>query len=143
MATNAKLLGLFVGMAALTLAIEPIPVKIYLEPQNGFESYISAAIVKKHTPVVVTRNKDEAQYMLTSAVNTREESTGGKIARCLFVYCLGMDGIQTATVQLVDIKTQEVAWAYNVRKASANAFQSTAEAIAKHLKGFLEKRALK
>jgi hypothetical protein len=51
----------------------------------------------------------------------------------------GIQGTQTATVQLVDEKTQDVAWAYNVRKGSATAYQSTAEAVAKHLKEFLEK----
>jgi hypothetical protein len=113
--------------------------RIYIEPQNGFESYVSAAIIKKHVPAVVTQNKDEAAFLLTSTVESKEESGGSKIARCLFLYCAGIQGTQTATVQLVYSKTQEVAWAYNVRKGSASAYQSTAEAIAKHLKEFLEK----
>jgi hypothetical protein len=112
--------------------------RIYIEPQEGFESYISAAIVKKHVPAVVTTNKDEAMFVLTSAVQSKEESTGSKVARCLLFYCIGVEGTQTATVQLVNAKTHEVVWAYNVRKASARAYQSTAEAIAKHLKKFLE-----
>lgn len=112
--------------------------RIYIPPQEGFESYISAAIVKKHVPAVVTQEKDEAQFVLTSAVDAKRESTGSIVARCLFLYCAGAEGSQTATVQLVNAKTHEVAWAYNVRKASAQAYQSTAEAIAKHLKKFLE-----
>jgi hypothetical protein len=115
--------------------------RIYIEPQQGFESYISAAIIKKHVPAVVTQNKDEAQFVLTSNVQAKEESTGSKIARCLFMYCAGMQGTQTATVQLVK-KNGEVAWAYNVRKGAAQAYQSTAEAIAKHLKDFLGKTAM-
>jgi hypothetical protein len=111
--------------------------RIYVEPQNGFDSYLAAAIVKKHVPAVVTQNKEEAQFVLTSVVLSKEETTGGKIARCLFLYCAGAEGTQTATVQLINAHG-EVSWAYNVRKASANAFQSTAEAIAKHLKQFLE-----
>jgi len=113
--------------------------RIYIEPQNGFESYISAAMVKKHVPAIVTQNRADAKYVLSSAVLSKTESTGSKVARCLFVYCVGMEGTQTATVQLIDPTTQEVVWAYNVRKMSASAFQSTAEAIAKHLKSFLEK----
>lgn len=113
--------------------------RIYIEAQNGFESYISAAIVKKHVPAVVTKNKDEATFVLTSAVEGKEESSGSKVARCLFLYCAGIQGTQTATVQLVSAKTQDVAWAYNVHKGSASAYQSTSEAIAKHLKEFLEK----
>jgi|SRR5579863_8210642 len=113
--------------------------RIFIEPQNGFDSYVSAAIVKKHVPAVVTQNKEDATYVLTSAVISKEESTGSKVARCLFLYCAGAAGTQTATVQLINIKTQEVAWAYNVQKANASAYQSTAEAVAKHLKDFLEK----
>lgn len=112
--------------------------RIYIPAQGGFESYLSAAIVKKHVPAVVTQVKDDAKFILTSAVIAKEESTGSKVARCLFMYCAGAEGIQTATVQLVDAKTQEIAWAYNVRKGSAKAYQSTAEAVAKHLKKFLE-----
>lgn len=56
------------------------------------------------------------------------------------MYCAGMYGIQTATVQLVNPKNGDVVWAYNVIKASSSAYQSTAEAIAKHLnKEFLNK----
>jgi hypothetical protein len=112
--------------------------KIFIQPQEGFESYISAAIIKKHVPAVVTQNKDDAQFTLTSAVQSKEESAGSKIARCLFMYCAGIAGNQTATVQLVNA-TGEVAWAYNVKKGNAQGYQSTAEAIAKHLKEFLEK----
>jgi hypothetical protein len=113
--------------------------RIYIEVQNGFESYISAAIVKKRVPAVVTQNREDAAYVLSSAVQTKEESGASKVARCLFLYCAGIQGTQTATVQLINSRTQEVAWAYNVQKGSAAAYQSTAEAIAKHLKEFLEK----
>jgi len=117
--------------------------RIYIEPQDGFELYISAAIIKKQVPAVVTQNKEEAAFSLTSAVQSKEESGSSKIARCLFLYCAGIQGVQTATVQLVNSNTQEVEWAYNVRKGSASAYQSTAEAIAKHLKEFLEKHPLR
>jgi hypothetical protein len=113
------------------------PPRIFVAPQDGFESYISAAIIKKHVPAVVTQDQNQAEFLLTSAVLAKEESTGSKVARCLFAYCAGIQGTQTATVQLVNARTHEVAWAYNVRKASATAFQSSAEAIAKHLKQYL------
>ena len=86
----------------------------------------------------MTQNKDDAQFVLTSTVEAKEESAGSKVARCLFLYCAGMEGSQIASVQLVDAHTQEVMWAYTVHKASARAYQSTAEAVAKHLKHFLE-----
>jgi hypothetical protein len=36
-------------------------------------------------------------------------------------------------------RNEEMAWAYNVRKLGAHNYQSSAEAIAKHLKSFLLK----
>lgn len=114
--------------------------KIYIQPQDGFESFVSAAMIKKHVPAIVTQNKEDAQFVLASSVQAKTETTGSKVARCLLLYCAGMEGTQSATVQLVDSKTQEVAWAYNVKKPSASAYQSTAESIAKHLRQFLEKR---
>ena len=141
---NFTIAALICGMAVSALAAEhpttPTDLqRIYIEPQNGFESYLSAAMLKKHVPAVVTQNKDEAALVLTSAVDAREESGGSKVARCLFLYCAGIGGTQTASVQLVNSFTLEVEWAYNVKKGNASAYPSTAEAIAKHLKEFLEK----
>jgi hypothetical protein len=137
-------LGIPITIAAFGAKASRAPAdspRIYIEPQNGFESYISAAIIKKQVPALVTLNKADAKFVLTSVVLQEKETTGGKIARCLFLYCAGIAGIQTATVQLINPANQQVVWAYNVRKGSASAYQSTAEAIAKHLKEFLEKRS--
>ena len=102
--------------------------------------YISAAIIKKQAPIVVTKDKASADYILSSVVTTKEESTGSKIARCAFAYCAGIGGTQTATVQLTKLAGSEVVWAYNVKKGGSQNFQSSSEAIAKHLKEFLEKK---
>ena len=125
-----------IGQLASSQTASP---RIYVEPQDGFESYLSAAIVKKHVPAVVTQDKENASFVLTSAVLAKEESTGSKVSPDVSLRIVrGIQGTQTATVQLVNVKTKEVAWAYNVRKGSASAYQSTAEAAAKHLKKFLE-----
>jgi hypothetical protein len=52
--------------------------------------------------------------------------------------CAGIEGSQTASVTLIDTKTNTVVWAYNVRKVGSSNFQSSAEACAKHLKEWLE-----
>ena len=128
----------FILLLPPVFAAEPAAApRVYLEPQGGFESYIAAAIIKKHVPIVATDNQEDATYMLTSAVQGKEESAGSKIARCLFLYCAGIEGQQTATVKLVN-RQQEVVWAYNVKKLGSQNFQSTAEAIAKHLKQYFE-----
>ena len=114
--------------------------RIYIDPQSRLESYVAAAIVKKQVSAVVTHDQADARFVLSGTIDQKTESTGSKVARCLFLYCIGMEGVQTVTVNLVDVRTQEIIWAYTVKKASANAYQSTAEAVAKHLKHFLEER---
>lgn len=111
--------------------------KLYIAPQGGFETYLAAAITKKQVPVTMTNDPATAAFILKSVEEAHPETTGSKIARCLFAYCAGMEGTSTAGVQLIDVKTQSVVWAYQVRKAGANNHQSKAEAVAKHLKNWM------
>ncbi len=56
---------------------------VYIEPQQGFETYIAAALTKKNVPVDAVTDANSATYILKSApVEIQKESTGGKIARC-------------------------------------------------------------
>lgn len=134
----------FLAMAALivipTLAhAQTSYPKIYIAPQNGYESYLAGAFTKKNVPAQMVQTPEAADYILSAApVQQKPESAGGKIARCLFASCAGIEGSQTASVTLTDVKTKAVVWAYNVRKGGSNNFQSSAEACAKHLKHWLE-----
>ena len=113
--------------------------KIYIAPQNGFESYLAGAFTKKNVPAQMVQTEEAADYILSPApVQQKPESAGGKIARCLFAYCAGIEGSQTASVSLIDVKTKAVVWAYNVKKGGSSNFQSSAEACAKHLKNWLQ-----
>ena len=129
---------LALGFAPFAHAQIPNP-KIFIAPQNGFESYLAGAFTKKNVPAQMVQTEEDADYILSPApVEQKPESTGGKIARCLFAYCAGIEGSQTASVSLIDAKTKAVVWAYNVRKGGSGNFQSSAEACAKHLKNWLQ-----
>jgi hypothetical protein len=126
------------AFASVAQAQVPNP-KIYIAPQKGYESYLAGAFTKKNVPAQIVQTEEAADYILNPApVEQKPESTGGKVARCLFAYCAGIEGSQTASVSLIDAKTQAVVWAYNVRKGGSSNFQSSAEACAKHLKNWLE-----
>lgn len=113
--------------------------KIYIAPQGGFESYLAGAFTKKNVPAQMVQTEEGADYILNPApVEQKPESAGSKIARCMFAYCAGIEGTQTASVTLIDTQTKAVVWAYNVRKGGSSNFQSSAEACAKHLKNWLE-----
>ena len=42
---------------------------VYIEPMGGYETFLAAAIVKKHVPLVVVMDKDKAEYIITSNVS--------------------------------------------------------------------------
>ncbi len=115
------------------------PAKIFIEPQAGFETYVTAAFFKKHVNATIARDKTDADYILRSGdFSTQEERSGlGKLARCAYAFCIGIDGMQTVSVELTN-RANEVVWAYSVRKIGTASYQSSAEAIAKHLREFLK-----
>lgn len=116
---------------------------VYMEPQQGFETYLAAAFAKKGVPVDVVTDPAKATYVLKSApVEIKQESTGGKIARCLFAYCAGIEDKGNVSVQLIDNSSTKMLWAYSVNKQRGGSKneQSMAEAVAKHCKEFLEKK---
>lgn len=115
---------------------------VYIESQAGFETYIAAAISKKQVPVDIVTDPAKATYILKAApVETKSESTGGKVARCLFLYCAGIEDTGSVSVQLIDSNSTKMLWAYSVAKQRGGGNrQSMAEAIAKHFKEFLEKK---
>jgi len=113
---------------------------VYIEPQNGFETYVAAAIGKKQVPIDVVTDPSRAIFKLKAApVEIKQESTGGKIARCMFAYCIGIEDKGNVSVQLIEASSSKMFWAYSVNKQRGGSKnqQSMAEAVAKHLKEFL------
>jgi len=137
MKKTAVLLVIFVASLSFAQISKPT---VYLEPQQGFETYIAAAIAKKSVPVDVVTDKNKAIYILKSApVEVKSESTGGKIARCLFASCAGIEDKGNVSVQLIEAGSTKMVWAYSVNKQRGGSKnqQSMAEAVAKHFKEFL------
>jgi hypothetical protein len=117
---------------------------IYVSPADGFQTAITAAMIKKSVPVTIVTEQGKAEFILQAApVNSKDESGAGKIARCMFLNCIGINGYSSVSVQLVKISNGNVVWAYQVRKAMSGpaGIQSLSEAIAKHLKNdYLDKK---
>jgi len=135
-----KKLAIALALFVSSMALAQSRPTVYVEPQQGFETYIAAAIAKKGVPVDVVTDKAKAVYVLRSApVEVKSESTGGKIARCLFAYCAGIEDKGNVSVQLIEVGSTKMVWAYSVNKQRGGSKnkQSMAEAIAKHFKEFL------
>jgi len=91
----------------------------------------------------VVTDQTKAIYTLKSApVEIKQESTGGKIARCLFAYCAGIEDKGNVSVQVIESSSTKMMWAYSVNKQRGGGKnqQSMAEGVAKHFKEFLEKK---
>lgn len=113
-----KRLGfLFVLAASLSCFGQQARLTVYIEPQQGFETYLAAAISKKNVPVDVVTDETKAGYVLKAApVEIKSESTGGKIARCLFASCAGIEDKGNVSVQLIQASSTQILWAYSVAK---------------------------
>jgi hypothetical protein len=116
---------------------------VYIAPQNGFETYLGAALAKKGVPIDVVTDQTKAAYLLKAApVEIKQETTGAKITRCLFASCAGIEDKGSVSVQYIEISSSKMLWAYSVNKQRGGSKnqQSMAEAVAKHLKEFIEKK---
>ena len=126
------------------VAMVPDLPTIFIAAQPGFETALTAAFTKKQVPALVTVDKAHALYSLEAAdVFAHQESAGSKVARCLFLDCIGMEGTASTSVRLVRNADGVVVWAYQVRKANGGpaGIQSLSEATAKHLKNdYLNKK---
>jgi hypothetical protein len=134
---------LLLTFASLSCFAQSARPTVFIEPQQGFETYLAAAVSKKNVPVDVVADQTKATYVLRAApVEVKAESTGGKIARCLFAYCAGIEDKGNVSVQLIDANSTKTLWAYSVNKQRGGGknSQSMAEAVAKHLKDFIESK---
>jgi hypothetical protein len=108
--------------------------KVFIEPMDGFETYLSAAMMKKKVPILIVDSKDNADFILGG--NAHVEKAGW--AKTIFV---SPASHAQASITVKDVKSGALAFAYNVDKMNAaRADQSTAEACAKHLKEAIEKK---
>lgn len=114
----------------------PVPVStrivpeatVYIEPMNGFENYLTAALLKKKVQLVVVANRDQAQYVISG---TSDEKKAGW-AKMAFTGQIHSDN--AASVTMSDRRSGAVVFAYAVdKKNTMHGQQTTAEACAKHL----------
>jgi len=101
---------------------------VFIEPMDGFETYLSAAILKKKVPLLVTDDRAKADYIITGTSHIDKASW----AKTIFISGAPQAG---ASIAIKNAHTGDLVFAYSVDKFNAaRANQSTAEACAKHMK---------
>jgi hypothetical protein len=129
-------IALCLGVSGVAVGQQPIAAgsKVYIEPMNGFETYMAAAIQKKKVPLIVVSDETVADYVMTG---TAEHQKAGW-AKVAFTGNIHSD--EQASVSMVSTKTKELVFAYAVNKKNTlHGEQTSAEACAKHLKEKIEK----
>jgi hypothetical protein len=156
------LLGLCLFASALFAqgAMDQIPrgARVVIAPMGGFETYFAAAVREKKVPITLTLDKDSAQYFVVSSETEWQgfvaasgasanwnRNGGGFAGGSAASSTRGLE----ASIMLIDAKTKDIVWAYEVHKSShgtlllgthgARGQQSLAEACAKHLKQYIGK----
>lgn len=108
---------------------------VYIEPMNGFENYLTAAMQKKKVPLVEVANESQATYVMKG---TSDEKKAGW-AKIAFSGNIHSDN--AASVQMINRQSGAIVFAYAVDKKNTwHGQQTTAEACAKHLKDQIEKK---
>ena len=106
----------------------PPGTKVYIEKMDGFETHLAAAFSKKKVQLVVTVDKDQADYVIAG---TSEDKKAGW-AKIVFMGDIHSDA--AASITMTDKKSGEVVFAYAVNKKNTmHGQQTTTEACAKHL----------
>ena len=114
--------------------------KIYLDPNNDFTGYFSAAIQKKQVPVTITTDPQKADY---TAQFQAKASDGSLLDGILTAMGQGGSNIKSfneVVMTIVDTHSKDVVFSYTCWKVSQNMGASSglatsvAECLAKHWK---------
>jgi len=123
---------------ASAFAAEPITsgAKLFIAPMNGgFETAISAAIMKKNVPVTIVADQAQADYVLEGASETQ------KAGWAKIMFAGDLRSSEEASIRVINAKTSAVVFAYQVNKSSSfRGKQSSSESCAKHLKKYIERK---
>jgi len=114
----------------------PTGAKVFIAPmENGFHDYLKAAFQAKKIPLLVVDDKNLADFEISGHSDTQKASTAKK------VFLWDWRSNEQAGIQITNLKTSEVIFAYAVNKvSSAHGKKSTAEACAKHIKEKIESK---
>lgn len=118
--------------------------KVYIAPPpqgtQDFGPAITAAVLKKGTPVTIVTDKKIADYEVDYVLTSKKGSRGAQVAAGVLAgaWWVGRASA-SASFQVTDLKNSTVVYSYTVHKTGTgqHQFQSAAEAFAKHWKNWI------
>jgi hypothetical protein len=119
--------------AQQTILNLPAGSKVYIEPMDGFENYLAAALQKKRVQLTVVADREAADFIVTGS-SQHEKAGWAKVA-----FQRSIQSDDQASISVVNRETRAVVFAYAVNKKNTlHGEQTTAEACAKHLQAHIE-----
>ena len=141
---------------------------VYIEPMGGYETYLAAAMVKNHVPLVVMADKAKAEYIIQSTVSQNVPGTpqvvvnnsatatvnegdngnqawnqgwaSGQQAAARRAAKRAALGSTSVSISVIDVHSSQIVFASSADKGgTTDQVTKTAEACAKNLKEFIEK----
>ena len=106
----------------------PANSKIYINPmEDGFETYVTAAIQKKKVPLLIVSNREQADFEIKGSVEKQKAGW----AKTIFISPLpSID----STMQIINVKTGVVVYSISSTKSNARrGKKGSAEHLAKNL----------
>jgi hypothetical protein len=113
--------------AAVSETRIPANSKIYINPMDGFETYVTAALQKKKLPLVIIANREQADFEIKGSMEKQKAGW----AKTIFISPYPEID---ATMQVVNIKTGVIAYSNSSTKnAARRGRKGSAEHLAKNL----------
>jgi hypothetical protein len=125
------------GAATAAPLAPPIPPgsKLFLEPMNGFEQLLSDAIVHKKVPVVLVKDRAEADFVMSGEAHVKDRN---------FITAFVLTAKGGANISMKDAHTGNQVFACNLHRTDSmerdgDRYLSWADQCAGHLKKALKK----
>ncbi len=114
---------------------------VYIEPMEGYETHLAAAIIKEKVPLVLVTDKEKAEFVINSSISQAGPSQSAvvvnNIDNQMGGYAAQLAAMRVYSISLIDTRSSQIVFACS---ASKGGIKGTAEYCSKHLKQFIEKQ---
>jgi hypothetical protein len=146
---NRSVALVLLALAPLALAQAPqlhSGSTVFIEPMGGYETYLAAALLKKHVPLIVVYDKEKASYIIRSTISRTEPNQPAVVVNnnsqashntyIDAVLAAKAASIREGSIAVIDEHSSQMVFAYSARPRD---LKGIAEDCAQHMKEFIEK----
>ncbi len=114
---------------------------VYIEPMDGYETHLAAALMKEKVPLVLVSDKGKAEFIIKSSVSATGPGQSVVVVNNINTqkggYAAQLAAMRLYSISLIDAQSSQIVFAHS---ASKGGIKGTAEDCSRHLKQFIEKQ---